>query len=273
MEVNNNNNNKTKENSKKTTVIKNSFSNNNSVQEKILRSKSKNMYPSRKSYKKKTNDYYPFPRFAVPPDTQKDEINSNENCIKDIKNPKKNDLLELKLLHEENKALKKSLIQQEELLKQLHDLFINNYTRINSLRKKYSNLKHYLKKTIYEESEINLIKEKAEEELALRAVEQQIIDELCPNPDSMSYEQLLQLEENLGSVNKGLTKDKIKKIPIKPFRKVLFDDNLKCIICMDDFEENEKVKQLGCGHIFHGECIDKWLEKQKNCPFCKAEVN
>ena len=115
------------------------------------------------------------------------------------------------------------------------------------------------------------IKEKIEEELALRAVEQQIIDEICPNPDKMSYEQLLELEEGLGNVNKGLSKDKINKIPEKPFHKALFDDNIQCIICMEGFNENEFVKQLPCKHIFHAECINHWLSQQKNCPFCKAE--
>ena len=266
-------NNKMNDNLKiKSIAIKNSFTNLNSNQEKMLRSKSKNAYGQRKNIKNKTYGHYPFPRIAPPKENPHNEINNIENDFKSSKNNKKSDILQLKLLYEENKELKKSLIQQEELLKQLHDLFIHNYTRIHSLRKKYSHLKHYLKKSLYEESELNLIKDRAEEESAIRAVEQQIIDELCPNPDSMSYEQLLQLEENVGSVNKGLTKEKIKKIPEKPFRKVLFDDNLNCIICMEDFEENEKVKQLDCGHIFHGECIDKWLEKQKTCPFCKSEV-
>ena len=268
--------NKNKENTKiKSISIKNSFNTGTSNQDKILRSKSKNMYPTRKTTKSKTNNHhYPFPRFTKNNQNDKnEEINNNENELKESLRSKKNDLIQLKLLHEENNLLKKKLNQQEEHLKQLHDLFIHNYTQINSLRKKYSHLKHYLKRTIYEDSEINLLQEKAEEELALRAVEQQIIDELCPNPDSMSYEQLLQLEENVGSVNKGLTQDKIKKIPTKPFRKALFDDNLDCIICMENFEENEIVKQLRCGHIFHRDCIDKWLEKQKNCPFCKSEVN
>ena len=267
--------NKNLENSKlKSILIKNSFTNSATAQDKNIRSKSKNMYATRKNNKYKTDGHYPFPRFPKNNQNPKnEEINYQENEIKESLKLKKNDLMKLKILHEENKALRKSLLQQEEHLKQLHDLFIHNYTQINSLRKEYSHLKHYLKRTIYGEPEINLLQEKAEEELALRAVEQQIIDELCPNPDSMTYEQLLQLEENVGSVNKGLTKDKIKKIPTKPFRKVLFDDNLDCIICMEKFEENEKVKQLGCGHIFHGDCIDKWLEKQKTCPFCKSEVN
>ena len=185
---------------------------------------------------------------------------------------KKSDLIELKLLYEENISLKNKLIEQENFLKDLHNLFIHNYNKINSLRKKYSKYKHFLKYTIYGPSdEDEFMKEKSEEEYALKAVEQQIMDEICPNPDKMSYEQLLQLEEQVGSVNKGLSKEKIKNIPEKPFHKALFDDNLECIICMENFEENEKVKQLYCGHIFHGDCIDKWLEKEKKCPFCKAE--
>ena len=179
--------------------------------------------------------------------------------------------MELKLLTKENMTLNNTLKEQERILKELHDLFIHNYNKINSLKKKYSKYKHYLKHTIYDQGDEEFMKEKSEEEYALRAVEQQIMDEICPNPDKMSYEQLLQLEEEVGSVSKGLTKEKIKKIPEKPFHKALFDDNLDCIICMEKFEENEKVKQLLCGHIFHGDCIDKWLSKEKKCPFCKSE--
>ena len=148
---------------------------------------------------------------------------------------------------------------------------IHNFNKINSLRKQYSHLKRYLKNSLLEED--NNLKEKIEEEFALRAVEQQIMDEICPNPDKMSYEQLLELEEEVGNVNKGLSKEKINKIPLKPFHKALFDDNSDCIICMEGFTENELVKQLPCGHIFHGDCIDHWLTQQKNCPFCKAECS
>ena len=279
-------NNKNQENSKiKSINMRNNFP--NSMQEKIIRSKSKNIYPQKKIYKSKNQNKYT---------NSKPTINSNKNIINNcqIEKPdpsylkkdylmKKNsqsdlrqnklDLIELKKLNQENISLKETLIQQEHLLKELHDLFIHNYNKINSLRKKYSKYKHYLKYTIYGDSEEQLMKEKYEEEYALRAVEQQIMDEICPNPDKMSYEQLLQLEEEVGSVNKGLAKDKIKKIPVKPFHKALFDDNLDCIICMEKFEEGEQVKQLNCGHIFHGDCIDKWLEKEKKCPFCKSECN
>ena len=268
-------------------VKKNSIKNNfvNTNQEKIIRSKSKNIYPQKKNYKISTQNKYPKAKHSL---NNNNIINNchkenketpliNKNYLnKNLQNEhklNKSDLIELKILSEENIALKNNLIEQEKLLKELHNLFIHNYNKINSLRKKYSKYKHFLKYTIYGPSdEDEFMKEKSEEEYALKAVEQQIMDEICPNPDKMSYEQLLQLEEEVGSVNKGLSKEKIKKIPEKPFHKALFDDNLDCIICMEKFEENEKVKQLLCGHIFHGDCIDKWLEKEKKCPFCKAEV-
>ena len=262
--------------------LKNNFTNSN--QEKIIRSKSKNIYPPKKTYKISTQNKHPKSKHSLNnnniinncPNENKEIPLINNNYIKKNskaeQNLKKSDLIELKLLYEENISLKNKLIEQENFLKDLHNLFIHNYNKINSLRKKYSKYKHFLKYTIYGPSdEDEFMKEKSEEEYALKAVEQQIMDEICPNPDKMSYEQLLQLEEQVGSVNKGLSKEKIKNIPEKPFHKALFDDNLECIICMENFEENEKVKQLYCGHIFHGDCIDKWLEKEKKCPFCKAE--
>ena len=111
-----------------------------------------------------------------------------------------------------------------------------------------------------------------EEELAIKAVEQQIMDELCPNPDAMTYEQLLQLEDDVGKVNKGLTNEQIDKLPTKKYRQRIDGDNNKCIICMEEFQEKERIKYLPCGHLFHHDCIRQWLLKEKSCPFCKSEI-
>lgn len=43
----------------------------------------------------------------------------------------------------------------------------------------------------------------------VREVEDMIINELYPNPDSMTYEQLLEFQDNLGYVDKGFTKNEI----------------------------------------------------------------
>jgi hypothetical protein len=35
----------------------------------------------------------------------------------------------------------------------------------------------------------------------------------------------------------------------------------------------QKVKILGdCGHEYHDECINKWLEDEKRCPVCNKAI-
>ena len=103
--------------------------------------------------------------------------------------------------------------------------------------------------------------------------EQDIIDQLYPDPDKMTYEQLLELEENVGSVSKGLTKKQIKKIPKVIYNKNKFkgDDN-KCVVCQYEFKNGENVTKLPCGHLFHSECVDTWLSKNKVFPMCHKEI-
>jgi len=43
----------------------------------------------------------------------------------------------------------------------------------------------------------------------VREVEDAIINEMCPNPDQMTYEQLLEFQDQVGYVEKGFTKNEI----------------------------------------------------------------
>jgi len=40
-----------------------------------------------------------------------------------------------------------------------------------------------------------------------------------------------------------------------------------CAVCLDDFEPESVVSQLACRHLFHDECIQRWLNSQPTCPF------
>lgn len=50
--------------------------------------------------------------------------------------------------------------------------------------------------------------------------------------------------------------------------------NAECVICLDSFEDEEKVLELPCKHLYHEDCIRKWLiERKKICPICKRDVS
>lgn len=47
-----------------------------------------------------------------------------------------------------------------------------------------------------------------------------------------------------------------------------------CSICCEDFNEGEEIRKLKCRgkHIFHMDCIDKWLNKRNKCPNCNENI-
>ena len=45
-----------------------------------------------------------------------------------------------------------------------------------------------------------------------------------------------------------------------------------CIICREDMPQGCHAKKLDCGHVFHMKCLRSWLERQQNCPVCRAPV-
>jgi hypothetical protein len=88
----------------------------------------------------------------------------------------------------------------------------------------------------------------------------------------MTYEQLLELGDRMGKVSKGLTKEQRDKFPSRPWRPG-FTKQKECPICFDSFGISNRFKVLGeCGHEYHDGCINKWLEDEKVCPVCKANV-
>jgi len=40
----------------------------------------------------------------------------------------------------------------------------------------------------------------------------------------------------------------------------------ECMICLCDFEEEDSVVRLPCKHIFHTDCVGKWLRERRGCP-------
>ena len=99
----------------------------------------------------------------------------------------------------------------------------------------------------------------------------QNLDFAQPNVDEMTYEQLLELEEQMGSVSNGLTEEEIKSLKHDKFIKNKYLED-KCIICQYNFMELESIVGLSCKHCFHLACLKPWIEKQHYCPLCKSNI-
>ena len=50
------------------------------------------------------------------------------------------------------------------------------------------------------------------------------------------------------------------------------DNNNNCVVCLCEFQIGDIISALPCCHVFHTECIEKWLKNELSCPVCKFEV-
>ncbi|KAG5581703.1 hypothetical protein H5410_052330 [Solanum commersonii] len=50
------------------------------------------------------------------------------------------------------------------------------------------------------------------------------------------------------------------------------NSNDECLVCLDELGEETEVVRLPCSHMFHAECITKWLENSHYCPLCRFEM-
>ncbi|XP_067949808.1 E3 ubiquitin-protein ligase arkadia-A-like [Watersipora subatra] len=48
--------------------------------------------------------------------------------------------------------------------------------------------------------------------------------------------------------------------------------NEKCTICISEYKTGEHVRRLPCLHLFHRDCVDRWLNSNKRCPMCRVDI-
>uniref|UniRef100_A0A0A9FWF0 RING-type E3 ubiquitin transferase n=1 Tax=Arundo donax TaxID=35708 RepID=A0A0A9FWF0_ARUDO len=99
--------------------------------------------------------------------------------------------------------------------------------------------------------------------------------------DNMSYEELLALEEKIGSVSTALSEEQFTKCvnrsvyearnSEREVNKIVVDD-VRCSICQEEYIEGEEIGRMQCEHLYHVCCIHEWLRQKNWCPVCKASA-
>ncbi|XP_074560922.1 uncharacterized protein LOC141817151 [Curcuma longa] len=102
--------------------------------------------------------------------------------------------------------------------------------------------------------------------------------------DNMSYEELLALEEKMGTVSTALTEDQLSKCLKKSTYPNAYlvpgttvhdsdCDDVKCSICQEEYIIGDEVGRLWCEHQYHVGCIQHWLQQKNWCPICKSSAS
>ncbi|CAJ1939215.1 unnamed protein product [Cylindrotheca closterium] len=49
----------------------------------------------------------------------------------------------------------------------------------------------------------------------------------------------------------------------------------ECVICLEPYEYGQVIcsaKTESCGHIFHADCIQQWVQQNEECPLCRVKL-
>lgn len=81
---------------------------------------------------------------------------------------------------------------------------------------------------------------------------------------------MLVIKENMDHNSMIVVPERI--IPVETFELTEEEKNNVecCVICL--MEEKENLVKLSCQHVFHKECIKRWLLNSNNCPICRINL-
>lgn len=48
------------------------------------------------------------------------------------------------------------------------------------------------------------------------------------------------------------------------------DPDAICSICLSELEPAARIGDLECGHVFHVDCLRRWIQRSNHCPLCKS---
>ncbi|GAB4839161.1 hypothetical protein Ancab_028689 [Ancistrocladus abbreviatus] len=102
------------------------------------------------------------------------------------------------------------------------------------------------------------------------------MDRYIGNPDdyvdAAEYEALLQ---NLAETEGRRGAPPAAKSAVSALKSVEIksrEEGYLCAVCKDAISVGELVKELPCGHGYHGDCIVPWLGARNSCPVCRFEL-
>ncbi|KAL7269866.1 hypothetical protein RUND412_007450 [Rhizina undulata] len=77
------------------------------------------------------------------------------------------------------------------------------------------------------------------------------------------------MEQNQGNAPPPAQRETIDSLPKIKVTEAMARDGGECAVCKEELLIEEEVAQLPCNHVYHFECVSKWLEVHDTCPICR----
>lgn len=100
----------------------------------------------------------------------------------------------------------------------------------------------------------------------------------CGEPDSSSWQDFPDVNSSsVPSFSADTIRDSLPLATFGMFAEILCEsvgNDIVCTFCLSSFDEEDEVRELyNCRHIFHRNCLDKWLDqRQTTCPLCRSSL-
>jgi Ring finger domain len=114
------------------------------------------------------------------------------------------------------------------------------------------------------------------------AEEDRRLNQIELSDDELSYEECLEIGEALGDVKKEnwliRAEGEINKLDVEIYEADAQagdndDREHNCLVCLQQYESNDVLRRLPCGHAFHICCADHWLMQTNACPCCRKPID
>ena len=81
-----------------------------------------------------------------------------------------------------------------------------------------------------------------------------------------------------GQPPRGLDEHVVRRLPVCRYEQIRESSRKRgadtdCSICIEAYQDSDLLRRLPCLHLFHQECIDRWLGINVRCPICKFEIS
>ena len=70
-----------------------------------------------------------------------------------------------------------------------------------------------------------------------------------------------------------LNNEQFESLPCNFYKDLNLNEIKECLICINNFNDEDEIIHLPCNHMFHKNCIKSWIcEENNKCPVCRIEV-